>query len=159
MDSLLEHLDKDTLPRAMLKAFVDWCIVEQARSALVVVLTKTDLQDMAHEFEQTRDISALESLSTAAVDAIKQMRGRTGPLGLSAAEAAAFEFVNLLKASSEPDWDPEGAAFFSARVCGWAGWAASDFSQPVQKAEAEQNARRDQEVHLQVLWQKYNSSA
>jgi len=156
MANLLEHLDKDTLPAPMVKAFVEWCIWDQARMALVLVLGKTGLQQVADEFERARDLPALEELSARANDAIKAARGRTGPLGISAAEAAVFEFANLLKATGEPDWDPGGAAFFSARVCGWAGWAATDFSQPLQKTEAEHTARRDQEARLQELWRIFN---
>lgn len=156
MDGLLEHLEKDTFPKPMVMAFVEWCIWDQARSALVLVLTRTGLEKVAETFQEARDIPTLEALSVQAIDAIKAARGRTGPLGISAAEAAAFEFANLLKAAREPDWDPGGAAFFSARVCGWAGWAATDFSQPLQKTEAEQTARRSQESHLQELWRIFN---
>ncbi len=158
MANLLERLDQDTLPRPMVAAFIEWCIWDQARTALVLVLGKTGLETVADDFDQARDIPALEDLSARAIAAIKAARGRTGPLGISAAEAAVFEFANLLKAASEPDWDPMGAAFFSARVCGWAGWAATDFSQPLQKTEAEQTARRDQEARLQELWRLFNTS-
>lgn len=158
MNSLLEHLDKDTFPRAMVMAFIEWCIWDQARSALVLVLSKTGLDKEAADFQQAQDIPSLEVLGVQAIDAIKAARGRTGPLGISAAEAATFEYTNLLKAASDKDWDPGGAAFFSARVCGWAGWAATDFSQPLQKSEAEQNARRAQEAHLQELWRIFNPS-
>jgi hypothetical protein len=157
MNSLLDHLGKDTLPEALLQEFVNWCVWEQASPALVIVLENVQLQELAQSIRETRSLVELESLSAHAVSRIQELRKRTGPLGLSAAEAAAFEINNLAKAAAESHQDAESIAFFAARVCGWAGWAETEFIDPMRKAEAESEARDLQEERLQALWVEFGS--
>lgn len=153
--SVLDYLGKDALPYALETAFVDWCVWEQARPALVKVLEKTVLSPLASEFQAAGDLETLMALGQRAVEEVTRAHGDTGPLGLSAAKGALFEFNNLLAAIPEPDFDPEAVAFFAARVCGWAGWTSADFSQPDSKARAEQEAQRQQAARLQALWDEH----
>jgi|FLYN01.1.fsa_nt_gi hypothetical protein len=155
--SVLDYLGKDALPYAMESEFVNWCVWEQARPALVSVLEKTVLSPLASEFQAVSDLATLVSLGQRAVEEVTQAHSDTGPLGLSAAKGAVFEFNNMLAAIPEPDFDPETVAFFAARVCGWAGWAAADFSQAERKAQAEEAARERQAAQLRQLWQKYGA--
>lgn len=149
--SVLDYLGKDALPYALETQFVEWCVWEQARPALVTVLEKTVLSPLASEFRSAGDLPTLVALGQRANDEVTRAQGDTGPLGLSAAKGALFEFNNMLAAIPEPDFDPEAAAFFAARVCGWAGWAA-DFSQPGRKSQAEAEAREQQAARLRALW-------
>lgn len=153
--SVLDYLGKDALPYALETAFANWCVWEQARPALVTVLEKTVLSPLASEFRAASDLETLVALGQRAVGEVTQAHGDTGPLGLSAAKGAVFEFNNMLAAIPEPDFDPETAAFFAARVCGWAGWASADFSQPDSKARAEQEAHQQQETRLRELGQEH----
>ena len=59
MASILEHLGKDTLPKAVLDAFVHWCVWEQGHPALVLVLEKTQLTGPAEEVRAAKDLPAL----------------------------------------------------------------------------------------------------
>ena len=158
MTSLLEHLGKDTLPKPVLDAFVDWCIWQQARPALLQVLEKTKLVGPADDVRAASDLPALATSSERARNEAHEARKTTGPLGMSAAEAAAFEVTNLVTAASEEEWDPESVSFFAARVCGWAGWAQTDFKDPEQKSKAEITARNEQDAQLQTLWKKHGLS-
>jgi len=150
--SVLDYLGKDALPYALETAFVDWCVWELARPALATVLEKAALGSLASEFRAAGDLATLVALGQRANEDITRAHGDTGPLGLSAAKGAVFEFNNLLAAIPEPDFDPEGVAFFSARVCGW---AAADFSQAERKTQAEQEAREQQAARLSELWQEH----
>ncbi len=154
MSSLLDHLGKDTLPQPLLEAFVHWCIWEQACPALALVLEKVHLDELAADVGAAQDIATLLAVSERAGNSAHEARTTTGPLGMSAAEAAAFEVANLARAA-DSDWDPESVAFFSARVCGWAGWAESEFTQPAKKTNAESAARQAQEQQLKTLWQQF----
>ncbi len=159
MGDLLEHLGKDTLPKSLLGTFVQWCVWEQARPALVMVLEKTQLVDCARDVSTANNLEMLTTASERAAKHAQEARKTTGPLGLSAAEAAAFETVKLLHSASGDDWDPESVAFFAARVCGWAGWAETGFSNPAQKASAETAARSTQEKQLSELWRQSNDKS
>lgn len=159
MSNILEHLGKDTLPNDLVERFVHWCIWEQARPALVRVLTETGLKHHAEAIAQAEDLNALAALSHKAGQAAEEARRSTGPLGLSTAQAASFLVSRLVQSASEADYDPEGVAFFTAQVCGWAGFADGAFSDPALKNEAEAQARREQEAHLTQLWQSYSRHA
>jgi hypothetical protein len=151
----LDYLGKDALPDALEAAFVNWCVWDQARPALVRVLEKTVLSSLASEFQTSTNLAALTALGQRALAEVERAHSDTGPLGLSAAKAAVFEFNNLLAVVPEPDFDPEGAAFFAARVCGWAGWADADFAAPEIKSQAELDARQQQETRLRELAQEH----
>ncbi len=153
--NVLDYLGKDALPYALESAFVNWCVWEQARPALVRVLEKTVLSSLASEFQAAGDLATLAALGQRALEEVERAHADTGPLGLSAAKAAVFEFNNLLATVPEPDFDPEAAAFFAARVCGWAGWTDADFGPPETKTRAEDAARQQQAVRLRALWQEH----
>ncbi len=155
MNNLLEHLGKDTLPAQMIKDFIQWCVWQQARPALVMVLNKSGITDVAQAIEKTDDLPELTTLNATANKTAKERRGNTGPLALSAAEAATFEFTNMMNAINETDTDPEAVSFFSMRVCGWAAWAEKDFANASIKTEAEASAKEAQEACLDQLWLKY----
>ncbi len=158
MAELLEHLGKDTLPRQLVKEFVNWCVFEQGYPALLLVLDKTMMTEVASKLRETTDLDTLYKLGQEANLLAKEARERTGPLGLSAAEAAANEFTKMIEATSEPNWDAEGVAFFASRVYGWAGWAETDFADPMQKAIAERQARKAQEACLEELWRRVSGT-
>lgn len=155
MTTLLDHLGKGTLSKPLLDAFVEWCVWQQARPALCLVLTKTTLNHLADQLNAAQDLGHLTLITERASQEIKAARQRTGPLGLSAAEAATYEYGNLLRVATDAQFDPEEAAFFAARVCGWGGWAASDFTQPTRKGQVEAEAREEQEAQLQRLWRQF----
>ena len=157
MSNLLDHLGKDTLPQPMLQTFVRWCVLEQGRSALVTVLTDAAFDDVAGRLKDTDDVEALAQLGKQVQRLTREKRDSSRPLAISAAEAAAFEFTNMLKAAHADDFDAEAVAFFSARVCGWAHWVHSGFASPQHKQEAEDNARQQQEAQLQTLWKKHGT--
>jgi hypothetical protein len=151
LDNILDHLGRDTLPREVVNSFVHWCIWEQARPAMTIVLERAGLTDIAVQMHDAADIPMLTRLGQETNQHIRMLRGQTAPLLLSAAEAAAFEFNNLTNAASEDQWDAEGVAFFAARVCGWASWADTDFTDPTRKAAAERIARKAQIAELERL--------
>lgn len=156
MSDLLDQLGSDTLPASVVDSFVRWCMLEQARPALVTVLEKFGLSNLATQVEATNEPPKLLTLATqihAQVQALGA-KSSTGPLGFSAAKAATYEFGNLMQAANENPVDAEAVAFFAARICGWAGWAGAGFGEPQSKASAELDARQTQEGKLQSLWQQ-----
>ena len=157
MSELLDHLGRDTLPRPMIEDFVRWCINEQARPALATVLKHAGFIQQAADVHTARSLQAMAAACVQAGRSIKQVRAETTqpPLAISAAEAAVFEFTNLMRAAADNELDAESLAFFSARLVGWAGWAAVNFADSDHKASAEANARHTQETQLRTLWQQY----
>jgi hypothetical protein len=87
---LLNHLGKDTLPETLLREFVDWCVWEQARPALEVILTKTGMKAHAANIARASDLVEFASACENAGKHANEARKNTGPLGLSTAEATAF---------------------------------------------------------------------
>jgi len=158
MSELLLHLSKDTLPLNMVKEFVNWCVWQQAKPALVVILEHTGLEETAAAIVATTDLANLAVISQDSGKSVHNQRPNTGPLGLSTAEATLFLVSRMATAASESDWDPEGVAFFSAQVCGWAGFAQASFSDATRKVGAEQAARQQQEEQLAKLLEKYSQT-
>jgi len=159
MNDLLNQLAGDAAPAEVVQQFVGWCVWQQARPALALVLAKVGLDDMVQAINTVDDLGSLAYLSHEANTYIKDLRGSTGPLLLSAAEAATFEFSSMVAAAREDGADVEGVAFFAARVFGWAGWAAVDFADPAQKAVAEAQARKQQTSVLDRLWREHTGQA
>lgn len=155
MSELLEHLSRDTLPPELLETFVNWCVWEQARPALVAILQKTGLQEHAQNLQEAKTFTALAQISEKAGNEVHEARKSTGPLGLSTAEAASFLVSKMAKAATEAEWDPEGVAFFAAQVCGWAAFAEIGFNDFSRKTLAEQLARQTQEDRLSALWSQH----
>lgn len=149
MSDILNQLGSDSVPREVLESFMGWCVWQQARPALTLVLAKVGLDELVAAIDATDDLTTLARLSQQANATIKELRGSTGPLLLSAAEAATFEFSSMTAAVGD---DAEGVAFFAARVYGWAGWAAVDFADPAQKTAAETQARQQQASTLERMW-------
>ena len=156
MSTLLEHLGRDSLPAEMVDDFIRWCVFQQARPALVLILDKASLTKHAARVENASSYGDLVTVADAARETAHEARQKTGPLGLSASEAAAFLTTRLAKAATEAEWDPEGVAFFCAQVCGWAGFAETGFTDASTKPRAEAAARKAQEEKLTALWQVYS---
>jgi len=159
MTEFLDNLGKDTFPPAMIDDFVRWCVWEQARPALVEILAVTGCGDLADEIENISSYSKLEKLSGEAGNYAHEMAQRTGPLGISSAEAAAFLAQKLARAAQESDWDPEGVSFFTIQVLGWHGFAGTMFTDMKKKIEATNTARDQQEQKLATLWEQYGAAA
>ena len=159
MTTLLEHLGRDTLPPAVIDAFVRWCVWQQAKPALLTVLKQTGLVEGAQQVETATTYAELQHITATIGSDVHAMRTRTGPLGLSAAEAASFLVSRMAAAATEADWDPEGVAFFAAQMQGWAAFAETNFSDPVRKPAAEQQARQQQEAMLSELYRLSESGS
>jgi len=155
MSDLLDHLSKDTLPSSLLEDFVRWAVFAQARPALVQILQKTGLDDDSAAVACVSDCAALARASAHAGQQAKQARRRSGPLGLSAAEAAAFLTQKMAQAAEGDEFDPEAVAFFAVQVCGWLGFAQSGFANSLRKHEKEIEARKAQEQKLRALWEAH----
>lgn len=158
MSNLLDHLGKDTLPDILQEMFVHWCVWHQARPALVQVLERVDLHLYADQIRGATNLREVIQYGRKANAHIKMLRMKTNPLGLSAAEAATYEFSQLVAAADERNLDSESVAFFAARVCGWAAWAASGFASNTAKETAEQRALQFQADRLSQLLRE-NSAA
>ena len=156
MSDLLDQLGSDTLPSSVVNSFLRWCMLEQARTALVTVLDTFGLRDLAVRVEATDKAPELLTLATQIHQQVQALgaKSSTGPLGFSAAKAATYEFENMMRAANEKPADAEAVAFFAARICGWAGWAGAGFGETQSKSEAELDARQTQESKLQSLWQQ-----
>ena len=162
MTTLLEHLGQDTLPPAVIDAFMRWCVWQQARPALITVLKQTGLDEAVQQVQQVEAATTYAELqqvtSTIGAD-VHAMRTRTGPLGLSAAEATCFLVSRIAAAATEAHWDPEGVAFYASQMRGWAAFAETNFSDPVRKPAGEQQARQQQEATLAELYRLSESGA
>ena len=159
MTTLLEHLGRDTLPPAVIDAFVRWCVWQQAKPALMTVLKETGLHEAVHQIDEADTYAELQQITATIGADVHAMRTRTGPLGLSAAEAASFLVSRMAAAATEADWGPEGVAFFAAQMHGWAAFAATGFSDVVRKPAAEQQARQQQEAMLSELYRLSESGS
>jgi len=159
MTTLLEHLGRDSLPPAVIDAFVRWCVWQQARPALLTVLKQTGLHEAVEQVEGATTYAELHQITAAIGADVHAMRTRTGPLGLSAAEATCFLVSRIAAAATEAHWDPEGVAFFAAQMQGWAAFAETGFSEPVRKPAGEQQARQQQEAMLSELYRMSESGS
>lgn len=158
MTDLLDNLSRDVFPPAMVDHFVRWCIWEQARPALVSVLSWTGVHDLANEIRDTTSYTELEKLSEQAGKFAQQIGRQTGPLGISTAEAISFLMQKLALVAQESDWDPEAVSFYTIQVMGWGGFAETMFTEIQKKIEATEAARVTQEEKLAELWKLYQSA-
>lgn len=158
MVDILEHLSKDTLPDVLLHNFVAWCVWEQSRPALLNIVSATGLHHYARDLVQVQDYGKLAAICGRVGQHTAQTR-TSNPLGTSATEAAAFLANKMALAATPADFDPEAVAFFAAQVCGWSGFARSDFKDVTQKLAHEKQARQAQAAHLYTLWAQYSASA
>jgi hypothetical protein len=158
MSDLLSHLGKDTLPDALIREFIDWCVWEMACPSLVVILQLTGLEEDAALIDAANDYESLSASCETAGHNAHAARQSTGPLGLSTAEATSFLAQRMAKAAAEETVDAEEVAFYVAQVCGWQGFAESKFADYKRKAEAEATARQEQEAKLSALWQAYGEA-
>ena len=157
MGDLLSQLGRETLPEVVVQEFIRWCIWQQARQSLVLVLEEAQLNDIAAGIQSARDFSEVKTLSEQAKAHIEQL-DRENQRSLSAAEGATFEFVNMVRAADDATLDSEAVSFFASRVCGWAGWAVTGFSDTGNKAEAEAAALQAQEAQLSTIWRDYQTA-
>jgi hypothetical protein len=154
---LLNHLGKDTLPEPLLREFVDWCLWEQARPALEVILTKTGMGIHATNVARASDLVEFAHACETAGHHAHEARKNTGPLGLSTAEATSFLAQRMANAGMTDPVDVEAIAFYMVQLVGWKGFAESDFLNPTAKTDAETLARSAQEAKLQDLWQAHHA--
>jgi len=157
MDNLLRQLGGKTLS-AVVNEFVQWCVWQQARQALVLVLEEAKLAEIAENIQSAKDLPAVIRFSEKAKEHIESLRAENDLRGLSAAEGAVFEFINMAKSAEETHLDAEAVSFFASRVCGWAGWAVTGFNNIEEKNTAEKSALQAQEAYLASLWQKHQST-
>lgn len=155
MSEFIENLSKDTFPPVMVEAFVRWCVWEQARPAIVEVLKLTGVTGLAQEIDETQSYQELERLSETAGNYAQEIGKRTGPLGISSAEAASFLMQKLAHAAQEAEFDPEAVSFFTIQVVSWQGFAETLFTDMKKKIESANQARDRQEEKLAELWQQY----
>jgi hypothetical protein len=153
---LLNHLGKDTLPEPLLREFVDWCVWEQARPSLEVILNKTGMTTHATNIARTTDLVEFAAACENTGKDAHEARKNTGPLGLSTAEATAFLAQKMANAAMSDPLDVEAIAFYMVQLVGWKGFAESDFLNPTKKLEAESAARTVQENKLQDLWKVHS---
>lgn len=158
MSTLLEHLNKETLPDAMVVDFVNWCVWQQACPALVRVLQAAGLYEIAEQIASTTDLDALGNIAVATDARQDLLANDRKPLRISALEATFHLVQRLVEAAHDRGWDPEGVAFFSEQICGWSGFALSAFSDTKQKEIAEAQAHQEQITYLSQLWQQYGAS-
>lgn len=159
MSEFLDNLGKDVFPAVMIDHFVRWCVWEEARPALVKVLSVTGVDELSNQIKHTSSYSDLETLSERAGKYAHEIGKRTGPLGISTAEAISFLAQKLAHAAQESDWDPEAVSFFTIQVLGWHGFAESMFTDIHKKVEAADAARERQENKLAELWEKFGATS
>lgn len=159
MSELIDNLGKDTYPPVMVEAFVRWCVWEQAHPAIVDILKLTGVDNLAEEIATTQSYKVLENLSEQAGNYAKEIAKRTGPLGISSAEAAAFLMQKLAHAAQEAEFDPEAVSFFTIQVLSWAGFAETLFTDMKKKLIAAEAAKKAQEDKLIELWQQYGNES
>jgi hypothetical protein len=136
----------------LLREFVDWCIWEQARPALEIILTRTGMQAHASNITRASDLFEFASACENAGKHAHEARKNTGPLGLSTAEATSFLAQKMANAAMTDPLDVEAIAFYMVQLVGWQGFAESGFLDPTKKLEAERDVRAVQENKLQELW-------
>jgi hypothetical protein len=158
MGDLLSHLGRDTLPQEVIREFVHWCVWQQARQALVLVLEEASLTQIAESIQTAEALPEVTQLSEQAKAHIDTLDRQDYPRGLSAAEGAVFEFINMAKSAEEATLDVEAVSFFASRVCGWAGWAVTGFNETAEKSAAESAALQAQEAHLEGLLKEHQST-
>ncbi len=159
MSELIDNLGKDIYPPVMVEMFVHWCVWEQARPAIVDILKLTGVDELASHIAKTESYTDLEVLSEQAGNLAKEIAKRTGPLGISTAEASAFLMQKLAHAAQEADFDPEAVSFFTIQMMGWAGFAETLFTDMKRKLASSDAAKVAQEKKLIELWQQYGSES
>jgi len=159
MSTLLEHLNKETLPADLVAEFVTWCVWQQTQPALVRVLQAAGLHEDAQRVTAAADLDMLDEVLNA-TNATRSdiIANDSKPLRISALEATFNLMQRLVEAAHDRGWDPEGVAFFSRQVCGWAGFAETAFTDIRQKEASEQRAQDEQIAHLSLLWQRYSEA-
>lgn len=155
MSDPISLINQDSYPRQVKQDFVKWLIFAQARPALVQILQKTGMNDEADALARVGNLRALHALSERAGQQAHAARKKTGPLGISTAEAASFIMSRMAESAYTPDCDAEEIAFFAVQICGWLGFAQSGFSNPRRKAEREIQAQAAQEQKLETLYTAY----
>lgn len=146
---LIDHLEGEKLPRMIRQQFVFWCVMQQARPALALLLRDTTLAGAGAAMEDAEDLNTIRRLTEAIQQRADELRDHhpAGPV----AAAALFEFANLVQTASSPNPDAGAGAFFAARVCGWRALVHHGMHHPARKLDAERHARRDQETILRRL--------
>lgn len=151
MDDMTHYLGGQHLPDPIEALFVHWCVWEQARPALAHTLAQARMPGLARQLKAATSLGEVMKLAREAHQRIAALGGAGNRLPYSAAEAAIFEFRNLIDAADEGNLDSESAAFFAMRLAGWAGWAAAGCRDAAQKQRKERQARESQMTQLRAL--------
>lgn len=147
--TLLDLLGTGKLPPQAERKFIEFCIWQQARPAIVQILRAASLEAQAGEAGQARDLASL----TACVRDAAATAERAGlpVLALGAVQAAAAELAQLGEAADPTDGDPEEVSFHAARLAGWASWAENSFQTGMFKTSGEEVAYGTQLQALMTL--------
>ncbi|MCU0513561.1 MAG: hypothetical protein MUE40_13450 [Anaerolineae bacterium] len=154
-EDVLAQLKEATLPPRLVQAFCAWCVWQQAVPALMGVLEQIGLTAAVEELRQAQDYAPLAQMCERIGGETTATRRRTGPLGVSTAEAALFLVARIARAADGSQPDADGVAFYAAQVMGWGGFAATGFTLAARKTAAESEARQAQAYKLRELKMQY----
>mgnify|MGYP005838545001 CR=1 FL=1 len=140
--TLLDLLGTEKLPQEAEQKFVEFCIWQQARPALVEVLRVAGLAEAAQEAERAATVEALAAWAGHAAKLAQQ--ANLPIMALGAVQGVAAEINQLALSANPPVPDAGAVSFHAARLVGWAGWARNNFRTSTFKASAENIAYGEQ---------------
>lgn len=145
--TLLDLLGTDKLPKQAEEEFTAFCFWKQAHPAIVQVLESAGLDDLAQE---AKTATTLETLSECISQAVETAReADLAVMAFAAVQGLATDADQLFVAASSND--PAAVSFHSARLVGWATWAANRYQTGTFKATAEGVAYGEQLQALMTL--------
>jgi hypothetical protein len=148
--NLLDMLGTEKLPKEAERRFVEYCIWQQSRPALVQIMKSVKLNTYAAELTRVNTLEALsECMNNAGMSALTT---RDIPvMALAAVQGAVAEAEAMVKSASAQDADAAAISFHAARIVGWASWAINNFSTGMFKSSAEQVAYGEQLQQLMKM--------
>ena len=133
--TLLDLLGTEKLPAQAERQFIEFCLWQQARPAIVQILRETGLDAYA---EEAAGVKTPAALAACVHRAAKVAQSAKLPIMAFATVQGAATDTEQLAAAAHPDTDdPEAASFHAARLAGWATWAANQFQNGTLKTTAE----------------------
>jgi hypothetical protein len=148
--NLLDMLGTEHLPREAETRFIEFCIWQQARPALVQILEAVEMPVYAAEMSGAADLAGLQKCASDA--AMTALTTRNIPvMALAAVQGTASEVEALVKAADPAEADAAAVSFHAARLVGWASWAINKFSTGMFKSSAEQVAYGEQLQELMKM--------
>lgn len=133
---------------AAAQQYIDFCVWQQARPAIVKVLESCDQPAYALQAEEAGQVAILAESTQQAATAILLRRG-IPVMQLAAVQGIAGEMKQIATAVEADLPDLEAMSFHAARLVGWAAWADYNFGTGSAKAHAEEAAyaKQLQTVH------------